>query len=80
MLSVLSKLKTILWDLKIVGEVRILQKKKDTKQYGKRRLYAFSFANIIFKIVSFPIYVPRMTESNSLFLHLRNSENVFIFW
>ena len=55
-------------------------KKKDTKQYGKRRLYAFSFANIIFKIVSFPIYVPRMTESNSLFLHLRNSENVFIFW
>ena len=70
MLSVLSKLKNIVRDLKI--EV--------TYQYREKSLYAFSFANIIFKNVRFPIYVPRMTESNLLFLYLRNSATVLIFW
>ena len=37
MLSVLSELKSISWDLKIEGEVRILLK-KDTKQYRKKSL------------------------------------------
>ena len=54
MLSVLSKLKSILSDLKIEGEVRILLK-KDAKQYQKRSLHAFSFVNIIFKNMRFPI-------------------------
>ena len=62
MLSLLSKLKRFLWNLKIEGEVRILLK-NDTKQYQKKSLYAFSFANIIFKNVRFPIYVPRITET-----------------
>ena len=79
MLSWLSKWKSILWDLKIEREVRILPK-KDAKQYRKRSLYAFSFANIIFKNVLLPIYVPRMTGSNSPFLYLRNSASVLIFW
>ena len=76
MLSVLSKLKSILWDLKIEGEVRILLK-KDTKQYRKRSLYTFSSASIIFKNVCFPINVPRMTERDSLFLYLRVQQ---LFW
>ena len=76
MLSWLSKWKCILWDLKIEREVRILPK-KDAKQYRKRSLYAFSFANIIFKNVFFPIYVPRMTGSNSPFLYLRIQQ---VFW
>ena len=54
--------------------------KKNTKQYQKRSLYVFFFANIIFKNVCFPIYVPRMTESNSSFLYLRNSATVLVFW
>ena len=74
MLSVLSKLKSILLDLKIEGEVRILLK-KDTKQYRKRSLYAFSFAKFV-KNKRFPIYVPSMTESNPPFLYLRNSATV----
>ena len=56
MLSVLRKLKSILRDLKIEGKVRILLK-KDTKQYRKRSLYAFSFENIIFKNVCFPKFM-----------------------
>ena len=79
MLSVLSKLKSILWHLKIEREIRIFLK-KDTKQYRKRSLYVLSFANIISKNVRFLIYVPRMTESNSLSLYLRNSATVLIFW
>ena len=54
MLSVLRKLKSILTDLKIEGEVKILLK-KDTKQYGKRIFYAFSFANRFFKHLRFLI-------------------------
>ena len=79
MLSVLNKLKSILRDLKIEEEVRILLKKRH-KTYWKRSLYAFSFAGIVFKHLPFPIYAPMMTESNLLFLYLRNSATVFILW
>ena len=53
--------------------------KKDAKQYRKRSLHAFSFANIIFKNVFFPIYVSSMTESKSPFLYLRNSATFLTF-
>ena len=80
MLSVLSKLKSVLWDFKIEEEVRILLK-KDTTQYRKRSLYACFFEDIkILKNLRFPINVPRITESNSSFLYLRNSATLLIFW
>ena len=54
--------------------------KEDTKQYQKRSLYAFPFANIIFNNVRYPIYVPRMTENHLPFLCLICSATVLVFW
>ena len=50
-LSALSKLKSILWDLKIEGKVTSLLK-KDTKQYRKKGLSAFFSVSLLTNWIS----------------------------
>ena len=47
------------------------------RQYWKRILYAFSFANIIFKKLGFPIYVLRMTKA-ILRLFILEIQNILV--
>ena len=75
----IEQIKKYFMRFKIEAEVRILLK-KDTKQYQKRSLYSFPFANIIFNNVRYPIYVSRMTENHLPFLCLICSATVLVFW